>query len=104
MGAFFLDTRSSLFLYSSHQKTDFINKCHWHGLLRYSHFTVTAIHSIAGNVVKAGKIPLPLDNEREAIEADLQKAAFPRVDGVGDVRQAEPVVGKKLHGTIRPHL
>ena len=77
----------------------FINRCHWHGLFRYHHFNVTAIHCIADNVPKAGKIPLPLDNERKANEADLQKAAFPRGNGVGDIQQAKPVVRwPKFHG------
>jgi hypothetical protein len=63
-------------------------------MLRYSHFNLTAIHSVAGNVLKAGKIPLPLDNEREAIEADLQKADFLMVDGVEDIQQAKAGAGK----------
>jgi len=78
--------------------------CYWHGLLRYPHFNLNAIHSIAGNVLRAGKIPLPLDNESEAIEVGLQKATFCGMDGVDDMQQTKPGIGKYLHGTIRPHL
>ncbi|MGA2954518.1 MAG: lactate racemase domain-containing protein [Thermodesulfobacteriota bacterium] len=57
-------------------------------------FHVTAINSIAGNVPEAGKIPLPLENDRKAVEAALQNAGFPDVEGVGDIQQAKLVVIK----------
>jgi hypothetical protein len=57
-------------------------------------FNVTAINSIAGNVPEAGRIPLPLENDRKAIEAALQNSGFPDVEGVRDVEQARLVVIK----------
>jgi hypothetical protein len=57
-------------------------------------FHVTSINSIAGNVPEAGKIPLPMENDRKAIEAALQNAGFPDVEGVGDIEQAKLVVIK----------
>jgi hypothetical protein len=57
-------------------------------------FQVTSINSIAGNVPEAGKIPLPMENDRKAIEAALQNAGFPDVEGVGDIEQAKLVVIK----------
>jgi len=57
-------------------------------------FSATAINSIAGNVPEAGKIPLPLENDRKAIEAALQNSGFPDVEGVRDIEQAKLVVIK----------
>jgi hypothetical protein len=57
-------------------------------------FHVTSINSIAGNVPEAGKIPLPLENDRKAIEAAVQNAGFPDVEGVRDREQARLVVIK----------
>jgi len=57
-------------------------------------FNATAINSIAGNVPEAGKIPLPLENDRKAIEAALQNSGFPDVEGVRDIEQAKLVVIK----------
>jgi len=57
-------------------------------------FNVTAINSIAGNVPEVGKIPLPLENDRRAIEAALQNAGFPDVEGVRDIQQGKLVVIK----------
>jgi len=57
-------------------------------------FNVTAINSIAGNVPEAGKIPLPLENDRKAIEAALQNSGFPDVEGVRDIERAKLVVIK----------
>ncbi len=57
-------------------------------------FNVTAINSIAGNVPEAGKIPLPLENDRKAIEAALQNSGFPDVEGVRDIEEAKLVVLK----------
>lgn len=55
---------------------------------------VTAINSVAGNVPEAGMIPLPLDSDRQAIEAALQNAGFPDVEGVRDIEEAKLVVIK----------
>lgn len=57
-------------------------------------FRVTAINSIAGNVPEAGMVPLPLENDRQAIEAALQNAGFPDVQGIRDVEEAKLVVIK----------
>ena len=57
-------------------------------------FNATAINSIAGNVPEAGKIPLPLENDRKAIEAALQNSGFPDVEGVRDIERAKLVVIK----------
>jgi hypothetical protein len=57
-------------------------------------FNATAINSIAGNVPEAGKIPLPLENDRKAIEAALQNPGFPDVEGVRDIERAKLVVIK----------
>ena len=57
-------------------------------------FHVTAVNSIAGNVPESGKIPLPLENDRKAIEAALQNSGFPDVEGVRDIEQAKLVIIK----------
>ncbi len=57
-------------------------------------FNVTAINSIAANVPEAGKIPLPMENDRKAIEAALQNSGFPDVEGMGDIQKAKLVVIK----------
>jgi hypothetical protein len=57
-------------------------------------FKTTAINAIAGNVPESGKAPLPLDNDRQAIEAALKNAGFPDVEGVRDIEEAKLVVIK----------
>jgi hypothetical protein len=54
-------------------------------------FRVTAVNAIAGNVPETGKIPAPLDTDRLAIEAGLQNAGFPDVEGVRDINDARVV-------------
>jgi hypothetical protein len=57
-------------------------------------FTVTSINSIAANIPEAGKLPLPLENDRMAIEAALQTSGFPDVEGIRDIETAKLVVFK----------
>jgi len=57
-------------------------------------FNATAINAIAGNVPESGKIPLPLENDRKAIEAALQNAGFPNVEGVRNIEEAKIVIIK----------
>jgi hypothetical protein len=57
-------------------------------------FRVTAVNAIAGNVPETGKIPAPLDTDRLAIEAGLQNAGFPDVEGVRDINDARVVFMK----------
>ncbi len=57
-------------------------------------FNITNINSIAGNIPEAGLMPLPLKNDRQAIEAALQTSGFPDVEGIRDIEEAKLVVMK----------
>jgi hypothetical protein len=57
-------------------------------------FKVTAVNCIAGSIPEGGKTPLPLENDRSAIEAGLQNAGFPDVAGVRDINDAGVVFMK----------
>ncbi len=57
-------------------------------------FRSTVINAVAGNVPEAALLPLPLPNDRGAIEAALQNSGFPDVEGVRDIQTARLVLIK----------
>jgi hypothetical protein len=57
-------------------------------------FKATVTNAVAGNVPESGKTPLPLDNDRQAIEAALQNSGFPDVEGVRESEEAKLVMMK----------
>ena len=69
--------------------------CTTQRLVKKINFSVNVINPIAGNVPEAAQTPLPLGNDRQAVEVAPQKSDFPNVSA-----SSPPGKGKKLHGTV----